>query len=179
MSKRSTLALAALTSGLMLGAPAAASAQSGLYLGAGVGTADFEDNIEIEDVEGIDLNDDDTTYRYFIGYRANPNLAIEGGYRDFGEASSGPFTVETDGWEGYVLGIAPIGPIELFAKGGFIAWETDGNRGLGSQDDVDLAYGVGGAVNLGPIFLRLEGEWFDIDFPEDVQAFTGSVGYRF
>lgn len=169
----------ALVAGLVLGVPAMATAQTGMYIGIGVGTADYEDRIELEDVEDIDLDDDDTAYKYFLGYRANRHLAIEGGYRDFGEASSGPFTVETDGWDGYVMGIAPIGPVELFAKGGVISWESEGNQGFGSRDDVDLAWGVGGALALGPLFLRLEGEWFDIDVPEDVQTFMGSVGYRF
>jgi hypothetical protein len=40
-------------------------------------------------------------------------------------------------------------------------------------------YGIGGQVHITSLFFRLESEWFDMDFPEDAQMITGSVGWSF
>ncbi len=166
-------------------APAGAQMTSGgagvpkFYLGAGAGVADFEDNVEFEDLGDVRISDDDTAFKFFGGYRATPNFGIEGGYRSFGEAEAGPFSIETDGVDVSAVGFLPLGPVDLFAKGGVIFWDTDGGGGIPGDDGEDLTYGVGGQLNLGSLFLRLESEWFDIDFPDDTQMITGSVGWSF
>lgn len=172
------------TLGLFLAAPAVSaqgtSATLGnFYIGGGVGAADLEDEVEIEDLGDVDLDDDGTAYKFFGGWRATPYLGIEGGYRNFGEADAGPFSVETTGLDITGVGFLPIGPVDLFAKGGLIFWDTDGDGGIPDADGEDLMYGVGGQLNIGSLFFRLESEWFDIDFPDDAQMFTGSVGWTF
>lgn len=150
-----------------------------VYLGGGVGVADFEDSVELEDLGDVDIDDDGTAYKLFGGYRATEFFGIEGGYRNFGEADAGPFSVETDGFDASAVGFLPLGPVDLFAKGGVIFWDTDG-RGLVPDDDgEDLTYGLGGQLNVGSLFFRVESEWFDIEFPEDTQMITGSVGLTF
>jgi len=150
-----------------------------VYLGAGAGVADFEDQVEVEDIGDVDLDDDSTAFKVFGGYRATENFAIEGGYRSFGEAEAGPFTIETDGLDVAGVGLLPLGPVDLFAKGGAIFWETDGGGGFPDDDGTDLMYGVGGQVNLGSLLLRLESEWFEFDLPEDTQMISASVGWTF
>lgn len=179
-----TLITAASSLGILLAAgPAAAQMASGgaanAYLGAGAGVANFEDDVEFEDLGDVELDDDSTAYKIFGGYRATPNFAIEGGYRSFGEADAGPFTVETEGLDVSAVGLVPVGPVDLFAKGGLIFWDTDAGAGIPDSDGEDLTYGVGGQLNVGSLFFRLESEWFDIDFPEDTQMITGSVGLSF
>lgn len=149
------------------------------YLGAGAGVADFKDNVEVEDLGDVRISDDDTAYKFYGGYRATPNFGIEGGYRNFGEAEAGPFSVETDGWDVSAVAFLPLGPVDLFAKGGVFFWDTEGTGGIPDADGEDLTYGLGGQLNLGSLFLRLESEWFDMDFPEDTQMITGSVGWSF
>lgn len=149
------------------------------YLGAGAGVANFEDDVEFRDLGDVDLDDDSTAYKLFGGYRATPNFGVEGGYRNFGEGDAGPFTVETDGLDVAGVGFLPLGPVDLFAKGGVIFWDTNAGGGLPDADGEDLMYGVGGQLNVGSLFLRVESEWFDIDFPEDTQMITGSVGWTF
>jgi hypothetical protein len=39
--------------------------------------------------------------------------------------------------------------------------------------------GLGGQLNLGAVWFRLESEWFDISYPKDTQMITGSVGLSF
>lgn len=176
-SNNKLLAACAVLAGLALFSTASNAA--GLYLGGGAGITNFSDDIEVEDVGDIDLDDDDTMFKLFGGYRFHPNFAVEGGYRDFGEVGDGPFSVETTGWDVSALGIAPIGPVELFAKGGVIFWDTDGNGGIPDESSEDLLYGVGVALNLVGVFFRLESEWYDIDFPDDIQTISLSVGFGF
>jgi len=170
---------------LSAAAPAAAQMASGgarapgAYLGAGAGVADFEDNVEFQDLGDVELDDDSTAYKFFGGYRATEFFGVEGGYRTFGEADAGPFTVETDGLDVSAVGFLPIGPMDLFAKGGMILWNTDVSGGLPGDDGEDLTYGVGGQLNVGSLFFRLESEWFELDFPEDTQMISGSVGWSF
>lgn len=179
------LLAATTTLGMLFAAvPAGAQMTAGgavpnVYLGAGAGVADFEDNVEAEDLGDVELDDDSTAFKLFGGYRATPNFGIEGGYRNFGEADAGPFSVETEGLDVSAVGFLPIGPVDLLAKGGVIFWDTDGGGGIPGDDGEDLMYGVGGQLNLGSLFLRLESEWFDIDFPDDTQMITGSVGLSF
>lgn len=177
---------AATLAGLALTIPAAAAQMTSgsagtpkFYLGAGAGVANFEDNVEFRDLGDVDLDDDDTAYKLFGGYRATPNFGIEGGYRNFGEASAGPFSVETDGLDVTGVGFLPLGPVDLFAKGGVIFWNTDGGGGFPDDDGTDLTYGVGGQLNLGNLFVRVESEWFEMDVPDETQMFTGSVGLSF
>lgn len=170
---------------LFVAAPAAAQLTTGgvaapnFYIGAGVGLADFEDDAEAEDLPDVRISDDDTAYKFFGGYRWTENFGIEGGYRNFGEAGNGPFSVETDGFDVAGVGFLPVGPVDLFAKGGALFWDTDGSGGLPDDDGTDLMYGVGGQLNLGRLFLRLESEWFEMDLPEDTQMISGSVGWTF
>lgn len=169
---------------LLAAAPAGAQMTPGgsaprVYFGAGAGVADFEDNVELEDLGDVELDDDSTAYKFFGGYRATPNFGIEGGYRSFGEADAGPFSIETTGIDVSAVGFLPLGPVDLFAKGGVIFWDTDGDGGIPGDDGEDLTYGIGGQLNLAGLFFRVESEWFDIDFPDDSQMITGSVGISF
>lgn len=178
------LMLAVLPIGLLFTATAS-SAQGlyddprGFYFGAGAGAAMLEDQVEVGSLGEVDLEDDGTAWKIYGGWRASQFFGIEGGYRTFGEADVGPYTVETDGLDVSAVAFLPLGPIDLFAKGGVIFWNTDGDGPVRDGDGEDLMYGLGAQLNLGRLFLRLESEWFEIDFPEEAQMITGSVGWHF
>lgn len=163
----------------LLAAPGLYAQVPNVYIGAGAGVANYEDNVELGDIEDTDIDDDGTAYKLFGGYRATEHFAIEGGYRNFGEADAGPFTVETEGFDLAAVGLLPIGPIELFAKGGGILWDTNGTGAIPDDDGQALTYGIGGKLNVGNLWFRLESEWFEMDFPEDTQMITASVGWTF
>lgn len=180
------LVAAAATIGILFAAPTlgAGMAADGVgtskfYLGAGIGRANLKDNVKLGDLGDVSFNDDSTAYKIFGGYRVAPYFGIEGGYRDFGKADAGPFSVETDGFDIAAVGFLPVGPVDLFAKGGVIFWNTDGQAPAPNDSGQDLMYGVGGQLNLGRLFLRLESEWFKMAFPDDAQMITGSVGWVF
>jgi OOP family OmpA-OmpF porin len=102
---------------LGLAAVPAFAADTGFYVGASIGQSSFDvsksdaDDLMIEafelagdalgigvgyDIESSDLDDSDTAYSLFVGYRFLPYLAVEGAWLDLGEAqykSSGMVTV--------------------------------------------------------------------------------------
>ena len=60
----------------------------GFYIGGGVG----QFNVQIDDVDETDeaietLDDDDTAWKAFVGWRMNPYFALELAYVDFGGPS--------------------------------------------------------------------------------------------
>jgi OOP family OmpA-OmpF porin len=149
------------------------------YLGTGLGVANTKDDVRFRDLGNVSLDDDSTAYKIFAGYRVTENLGVEGGYRNFGEADAGPFSLKTDGFDVSAVGFLPVGPVELFAKGGIIFWDTNGRGPVPDASGENLMYGIGGQVHITSLFFRLESEWFDMDFPEDAQMITGSVGWSF
>ena len=110
------------------------SHESGFYVGGGVG----QFNVQIDDIDDTDeaierLDDDDTSWKLFAGYRFNPYISIEAAYIDFGgpsdsfdaSGSSGDYKVELSGFAPYVVGTLPLGPVELFAKVGYYFYDVD------------------------------------------------------
>ena len=170
--------------------PFSAMADSGFYIGGSFGNAGID-----TDFGGIgvgDFDEDDSAIKAFLGYRFDLPavfLAVEGGYIDMGEpeASAGAASLSIDSTGINLAGIAGLeaGPIELFAKLGYLAWDTDiilddglGNVLEGSDDGSDLGYGIGIAFGLGPVAVRGEYEVFDID-GADVDMITVGFSYLF
>ena len=111
----------------------------GFYIGGGVG----QFNVQIDDVDDTDeaierLDDDDTAWKAFVGWRMNPFFALELAYIDFGgpsdrfdgSGSSGDFAVDLSGFAPYVIGTIPLGPVELFGKVGYYFYDVDASVDL-------------------------------------------------
>ena len=155
----------------------------GLYLGAAIGQAGIKDNIN---TDTFDTND--AAYKAFIGWRFKVpvvNLAVEGAYTDFGKPSqtlSGQ-RVETKLHGPSLAGlvILPLGPIDLYGKGGAINWSADTTIGNSttSKSGTDSFYGVGAGLNLGPFGLRAEYERFQIKDVDRVDLFSLSALFQF
>jgi len=195
--------LAIMAAGAGAGSMVCASAQAqgiendrGFYLGGGVG----QFNLKLDDVDQTDdaierLDDDDTAWKAFVGYRFNPYIALEAAYVDFGgpsdsfetAGSNGDFTAEISGFEPSVIGTIPVGPVELFGKIGYLFYDVDASVDLdngpgfdSSSSEQDLTYGGGvGMTFFGHLNARLEYERIDSSVVDDADAFWLSGQWRF
>jgi len=183
------LALAALLApALAIGSVYAA--EPGFYLGASGGQSFIDD-----ETDNYKIDDDATGWKAYIGYQFLPWLGVEAGYVDFGSYSSDNLfegteldviNADIDGsaWEGFLVGSLPIGPVDLFAKVGAadITTEVDTqNFGTDSENDTQLAYGVGAAYNFGKGHwgLRVEAEGYDDDEVDNFYFLSAGLTYRF
>lgn len=197
---RRTALLAPLACALLLVTPAAAGT---FYLGAELGesSTDAVDESIIDDGtfgNSIDVDDSDTAWKGFVGYRFLKFVAVEAALVNLGEfevngTSSGAagdvsFSADADGYTLSAMGILPVGPgFKLFAKAGYFIWDVDvdvSSSGLGttindSDDGEDLVYGAGLAYKFGlGLGVRLEYEEYEID-DESVEVISAGVTWRF
>jgi OOP family OmpA-OmpF porin len=164
------------------------AAEPGFYLGASGGQSFIDD----EYTDNISVDDDATGWKAYVGYQFLPWLGVEAGYVDFGSYSSDNlfqgtnFDADLDlsAWEGFLVGTLPIGPVDLFAKVGAadLQGELDTqNFGSESENDTQLAYGVGAAYNFGKGHwgLRVEAEGYDDDEVDNFYFLSAGLVYRF
>lgn len=167
----------------LMGASGAAMAAEGFYIGGSAQQSRFDsDNFAVEDVD-----DEDTGWKALAGFRMHPNFAVEAQYTRFGTAEApsvalgGPFEAKAHAWSAFALGIAPVGPVDLFAKAGLSRIKADGNVGAVFFEDnsTEFAYGVGAQFNLGNLGLRAEYEKFDTDEIGDLDVISLGVTFTF
>jgi hypothetical protein len=125
---------------LILGLATSSTVARGLYLGAGIGNTFFSSEYKdaLEQIKKIDENA--TAWKIFGGFHAGKFLGIEGGYRSFGQISSGAgsdlFESKTTGWDIEGLGRLQIAIIDIFGKAGVMFSSTDVTI-LGQKFDTD------------------------------------------
>lgn len=158
----------------------AAAADNGIYIGGSVGRA----NLEIENIAGIgavDFKGDDTGWKLIAGIRPLDWLGIEASYVNFGEPddriAGQSIRADGDGISAFAVGFLPVGPVDLFAKGGLISWDSK-IAGFG-EDGTDLAYGAGVQFRLLGLSLRAEYEIFDAGGVDDLNMLSIGVTYTF
>jgi hypothetical protein len=170
----------------------------GFYIGGGVGQFD----IEIDGADGIDealgrLNDSDTAWQAFVGWRLNPYISLQAAYVDYGgpeddistSGSSGNYRAELSGFAPSVIGTLPLGPVELSAKLGYYFYDLDITADIDdpldpdfdSQDSgEDVFYGVGlGMTFFERLHAKLEYEKIDLEGVDDSNAFWLNGQWRF
>ncbi|MEO8314637.1 MAG: outer membrane beta-barrel protein [Pseudomonadota bacterium] len=185
MSSR-TIRLAALPAILLLSTGAFAQdaePDTGFYLGAGLTQSRFDN----DDFDVDDIDNEDNSWKVILGARPHRNFAFEANYVNFGKSTQpsvpagGPFEADADGYALFALGIAPIGPIELYGKLGVSRIDSDGNVGAVFFKDkaTQLAYGAGIQFRLGGLGLRVEYEKYDTDVIGDLDLITAGVTYTF
>lgn len=178
------LALATLS--LTVTALPARAADNGIYLGGslGQGGVQFEDALDEFDLE---YDASSTAFKLIAGWRFLDWLAVEANYVDLG---SGDDTVEgtrieTDvsGVTGSVVAFLPVGPVDLFARGGVILWdaevEADDFDLSGSEDGTDFTWGVGAQFRVWSLSLRAEYERFEIEDADTVDLISVGVTWTF
>lgn len=180
--------------------PVAASAvERNWYLGASVGqsridatSAEIDQAFLIDDgfvATGTTLDETDTGWKAYLGYRFNRFFALEGGYADLGEATFDttivtapppydtltPFPIRATATANGVMfsGVLRLPLTERFsllAKAGVFRWQaefTERISGTGitrvnrTEREMDPAYGVGAELGLtDTLRLRVEAERF-------------------
>jgi outer membrane immunogenic protein len=175
---RAGLAVAA----LLLAVSVPAHADSGFYVGASIGRSTLDTDVS-DDAGSLDFDDGDTAWKGFVGFNIDAfviDLAIEGGYVDFGQpaeqVAGNDLEFDLTGWDVFGLAGVELGPIGVFAKAGFIDWSADASLNgarVASDSGTDPAYGIGVRFSLFSAEVRGEYEYFDV---EDVDASLLSVG---
>jgi len=199
MTKRLVFA-AVIVCGLILLAPAPAHAK--LYGGLGIGqssTSDFhEDDIDDGSFISGSVDDSDTSWKGFIGFRFLKFLGVELAYVDFGKytinAESGGGilyapgsvvgTADADTVALHAMGILPLGNFSIYAKAGYHSWSAKqsisdslGPIESSSESGEDLTYGLGVAYSFKSSGgLRLEYELYELD---DVDVDVITIGYAY
>jgi OOP family OmpA-OmpF porin len=168
--------------------PAFADEDSGLYLGAGVGRF----NVKIDNAEDVtdtvgSFDADDTTFKAFGGWRFNPYLAVELDYMDLGNPEdtidARRVNANVNGVAPYVVGTWPIGPVELFAKAGYLFYDVKidvDNLTVKDDNQQDFVYGGGlGLTLFDHMNTRLEYEVIDINDVDNANALWLTAAWRF
>ena len=170
---------------------------SGFYIGGGVG----QFNVKVDAVNQVDeavqrLDDSDTSWKAFVGWRMNPYFALDLAYIDFGKPSQrattasgtgGDFSVALSGFAPSVVGTIPLGPVELFGKIGYYFYDVkasvdlDNGPGFDSKSsEQDLLYGGGiGMTFFQHLNARLEYERIDSSVVNDADAIWLAGQWRF
>jgi len=164
--------------GLFLGMPtvAVAGADSGFFIGLGVGEST---------VESGDYSESDSAYKVLGGYNFGVvpliDLAVEASYVHFGNPSTDVTSVEVTGLDAFGLAGLSFGPFGIFVKAGLIDWGIDTTEGTvtNSESGTDPAYGLGARLAFGSFSVRAEYEYFDLDSDVDVGLASISAIYTF
>lgn len=191
--KHGIIAATALAALVAAAGAAAQDNPTGFYAGGGVGSFD----VKIDDFDDVEdtfdrYSSDDTAWKAFVGWRANPYLSLELAYVNLGSPSDEilpgtRLTTETDGFAPYVVGTLPIGDwFELFAKAGYLWYDTEARLSTpagttrDSQGDETFTWSAGAGLNVfSRVNIRLEYEQFDFDEADDAEALWLTAAYRF
>lgn len=168
---------------LAFGAAAHAEVTPGFYAGASVGKLSIE-------VDDVDFDSSDTSFKVFGGYSFNQYLAVELAWFDGGnpDESFGPVVVEVEltGLNASAVGRLPItDAFTLFGKAGLTSYDAEvsarvNNGTAFSEDgsDDDLSFGVGAELSFSQFGVRAEYEIVDASGAEFNLLSVGGV-FRF
>jgi outer membrane immunogenic protein len=167
---------------LSISSLAIAGKETGFYIGGSLGSSslDFAKS-------SVNFEDDDIGYKIFTGYNFGLvpflDLAVEGSYVDFGEASTAVISdldVGITAWDAFGLICFNAGPLGIFGKVGQVWWKSDSNILADTLDKSsnDMAYGIGLRFQIGSAAVRAEYEIFDTDIA-DVDYFSVGVSWTF
>jgi len=174
------------------------AAETGLYFGGSVGqtTAKASATVQTGPItfNTFHFDKQETGYKAYAGFNFLPFLGVEGGYVDFGSPSDstnfGGTTikgeVDATGWEAFLVGNLPIGPVDLFVKAGGIEASFDlkvhdnftGNSAKDSESNQMFAYGAGAQWNIGKFGVRVEAEGYDVSKLDDLYFISAGVTYH-
>jgi opacity protein-like surface antigen len=107
---------------------------AGPYVGIGWGHFDLNlDNLnDVGTAVNSIAHSGDDAWKILAGYRFSPYFSVEGDYVDFGHpsdtfsgsGSDGNYKLRVTGFAPYLVGTIPAGPIELFAKAGYLYYDS-------------------------------------------------------
>jgi Outer membrane protein beta-barrel domain len=173
---------------------------SGPYVGAAYGRFDLKiDNLNdvgtaVSDITHSASND---AFRITAGYRFAPFLAIEGDYLNFGTphdsftatGSDGNYRLHLSGFAPMVVGTLPAGPVELFAKAGYLYYDSNlrvnfnqpGSQVIESDHTgSNFIYGGGlGVTFFGHLNVNAEYDQIRVTNAHNSNALWLGAGWRF
>lgn len=162
-------------------------AEGGFYGSLDLTRAD----VDFGSLNGVDINDTDTSFGIAAGYRINENFSIELGFQDFGELNvSVEDTLIKAGADAIQLSVIGGMPVSanagVYAEIGFNLWDADvslSRPGFGSasisEDGSDLFYGIGAYISLSEaVNLNLVYQTHDLD-DVDVEIDVLGLGFTF
>lgn len=165
------------------------AADSGFYVGADLGVAQYPDN--------EDLDNEDHAWAVTAGYRFNRYVAVEAGYMDLGETSGfladgatatpavARFSFASSGPTLALVGTWPLGNWEPYVRVGVFFADTDLSfSGLSatapfSGRTSDSTEEMFGGIGLGYRFSERWRARVELAFFDDAAAATVGVTYRF
>lgn len=170
---------------LLMVCPGAGYAQ--FYIGGGGGQATYKDVDQVESACGAigavcDVDDGDSAFKAYAGFRFGQHLALEGGYVDLGEATadsavpiSARASLSAEGGYVSLLPRIPIGTVgSIFGRIGLSAVEAELTAtapGVSSSDSsgaAGLVFGAGAEIQLTPN-IAVRGEWERHSFDEALE----------
>ena len=161
-----------------LPAAAWAGGESGLYLGAGFGTATVDGSVPDVDTE---FKGSDSAYKLIVGYNFGIvpllDLGVEASYVDFGKIEDNSVSYEQTALDAFGLAGLTFGPFALFAKAGLVSWDAK-LEGV-SDSGTDPAYGIGARLQIASISARLEYERFELGEVDEMSMTSLSLLYTF
>ncbi len=189
--------------GALVSLPAIA-ADNGIYLGGSIGQSNVEAKDRISDPE-LDLNEkirydsSQTGYKLIGGWRFIDWMSVEANWVDLGSGDDKigildenfKTEISVDGWSLSVLGFVPIGPVDLFARVGAFAWDSeakvkdlvdpgfDFGSTKASDSGTDLTYGIGAQFRVWSLAIRAEYEVFDVSDLDTTDMFSVGVTWTF
>jgi len=170
----------AMATSLALFPATAMTADSGGYLGGGIGYYRLNDDNFLDEDE--DFKDDRWAWKAFAGIQFNAVLSVEGGYVDFGSPSDGALEIEADGWTVAALAHLPLtANFAPYGKVGQLFWDRERSTDISRRSDSgnDMFYAVGLRFDLADhVQMRMEYERFSLD-DTDLDMGSLNLQYRF
>lgn len=129
--------------------------------------------------------DDEITWRALLGYQANRNFAIEGGYHDLGRHNIAGFPLESTAVEILGVGRLPLNEqAALYGKVGGYRSESKGGGANEKRHDITLGVGFEYALSNN---VAARGEWQRyrsmgggaIGQSADLDVYSAGLIYRF
>ena len=159
----------------------AASVQAeGLYVGGSFGPS----HIKGDDVGGLAITDHSATgIKLYGGYSFTPNIAVEGGYVDFGKFGNSAGHLKANGVFVDAVGTWPIvDKFSLLGRVGLIHAKLDGSD-IGSDRGTSVKVGAGVQYDIDQNFaIRGEAEHYRLDAlgsKPSTNLYSIGVNYKF
>ncbi len=152
----------------------------GVYIGGsgGVGLT----KLDFDDINLLD--DSAVVWKAVVGFRWR-HFSVEFDYRSMSQVKAvfpgSELTAESNGFTGSVLLILPLGPLDLFGRGGgHRATSTVGfGDALTETKEWSLVYGGGIGIRIGSFALRAEYERLDLEAIAELNQVTGGFTVAF
>ena len=168
----------------------ASAADSGFYIGAGVGQTSIKDDAPNPNGSGtIAFDGNSTAYKGFAGYRLTAlpllDLAAEAGYIYFGNPSRSiqgqNVQYKLQGATAAGLLILPFGPVDFFGKAGALYSTLDKSIGgtSSSKTGTNAFYGAGVGFRVWKVGIRAEYEYFEVSNINRAQMYSVSGVFQF